>query len=218
MGDWPATALSGHDATVSLSRRDLVAPYYRITRSWKWSGDLNPWKQKDQLPLFDRGLLGDLLYANEPRIIDDLSLVADDPAVEHLAGFGSLAFVPMFDRGEAINAVADAPSRPQGVRPRTIPRDGLADQPLRAGDAQPCAAGGSSAKCSTKWSESCALWPHPAPAASVGGAPDPHARHGGALPDGAAGGGRLLRLLPSSDGRWASSSRTWRGMGRPRRS
>ena len=60
------------DRTVALSRRDLEPPRYRITRSSLWKDEINPWKEKDRLPLFDRGLLGELIYGDEPRIIDDL--------------------------------------------------------------------------------------------------------------------------------------------------
>ena len=60
------------DRLVSLSRRDLPAPQYRITRSSTWDGTINPWKQRQELPIFDRGLLGDLLYGDTPVILDDL--------------------------------------------------------------------------------------------------------------------------------------------------
>ena len=40
------------DARISLSRRGLTAPKYRITRSTAWRGDINPWEEKARLPLF----------------------------------------------------------------------------------------------------------------------------------------------------------------------
>ena len=95
------------DRTLSLSRRDLVAPHYRITRSSTWDGTVNPWLMREKLPLFDSGLLGEMIYREQPVILDDLParLSPDDPAREFLEGMGSLAFVPMFDRGAALNAV-----------------------------------------------------------------------------------------------------------------
>src|SRR5262245_33829096 len=57
------------DRWLSLSRRNLQEPYYRITRSSTWTEAVNPWKQKDQLPLLRGGLLGDLIYGDEPKII-----------------------------------------------------------------------------------------------------------------------------------------------------
>ena len=57
---------------------------------------IDPWKQKDRLPLLEGGLLGDLIYGDEPRLIDDITplLAADDPAIEYLAGFRSLMAAP----------------------------------------------------------------------------------------------------------------------------
>src|SRR4051794_5789477 len=60
------------DRSLSLSRRGLEPPQYRITRSSLWKGEVNPWKDKARLPLFEGGLLGELIYGDEPAIIDDL--------------------------------------------------------------------------------------------------------------------------------------------------
>ena len=35
------------DRWISLSRRDLESPQYRITRSSTWTEEVNPWKEKD---------------------------------------------------------------------------------------------------------------------------------------------------------------------------
>lgn len=93
------------DRSISISRRDLEPPQYKITRSSTWSGEINPWKEPGRLPVFEGGLLGSLLYGNEPRIIDDLEFAADDPAAEFLEGQGSLMAVPQFDGGIALNMV-----------------------------------------------------------------------------------------------------------------
>ena len=70
------------DRSLSLSRRDLSTPNYRITRSSSWDGQLNPWRQRDRLPVFGGGLLADLLYGDEPVIVTDLParLRPDEPA------------------------------------------------------------------------------------------------------------------------------------------
>ena len=75
-------------------------PKYRITRSSTWEKDVNPWKDKAKLPLLEGGLLGDLIYGDEPRIIDDLVVAPDDPAAAYLDGQRSLMAVPHFDRGQ----------------------------------------------------------------------------------------------------------------------
>jgi sigma-B regulation protein RsbU (phosphoserine phosphatase) len=93
------------DGQVSVSRRDLNAPFYRITRSSRWLEPINPWTDAQRLPLLDRGMLGELLYAGQPRVINRLEVPADDPAHEYLEGMGALACAPGYDRGEAINLV-----------------------------------------------------------------------------------------------------------------
>ncbi|MCB9849147.1 MAG: PP2C family protein-serine/threonine phosphatase [Phycisphaerales bacterium] len=93
------------DGTVSISRRGLDAPHFRITRSSRWSEAVDPWKQKDRLPLLTGGLLAELIYGDEPRLIDDLEIPHDDPAAEYLAGFRSLIALPHYDGGVAQNMV-----------------------------------------------------------------------------------------------------------------
>jgi len=93
------------DNRLSLSRRDLTYPYYRITRSTMWAADVNPWKEKEKLPLMRGGLLAELIYGDEPHIIDELDLDPDDPAFAYLDGHRSLQAIPMFDRGVSLNMV-----------------------------------------------------------------------------------------------------------------
>ena len=95
------------DRFMSLSRRDLDRPRFRITRSSLWKDEVNPWKERDRLPLFSGGLLADLIWGDEPRIIDDLAAVVEpgDPAADYLAGMGSLVAIPHYDRGEGLNMV-----------------------------------------------------------------------------------------------------------------
>jgi len=94
-----------NDRRISLSRRGLLAPKFRITRSTTWPEIINPWKEKDRLPLFEGGLIAKLIYGNEPQIIDYLDVPQDDPAAEYLAGHRSLMAIPMFDQGVALNMV-----------------------------------------------------------------------------------------------------------------
>jgi sigma-B regulation protein RsbU (phosphoserine phosphatase) len=92
---------------VSLSRRDLPRPQFRITRSSLWAEEINPWKERDRLPLLSGGLFADLIWGDEPRIINDLAtaFAPNDPAAEYFAGMGSLAAIPHYDRGEGLNMV-----------------------------------------------------------------------------------------------------------------
>ena len=93
------------DARLSLSRRGLAAPRYRITRSTTWPDDVNPWTEPDRLPLLEGGLLAELIYADQPRVIGDLDVAPGDPAAGYLAGHRSLMAVPTFDGGAALNMV-----------------------------------------------------------------------------------------------------------------
>jgi sigma-B regulation protein RsbU (phosphoserine phosphatase) len=50
-------------------------------------------------------LLAELLYSDQPRIVDGLTLDPDDPANEYLAGQRSLLTIPHFENGIAQNMV-----------------------------------------------------------------------------------------------------------------
>ena len=93
---------------VSMSRRDVGAPGYLITRSTRFTEDLNPWTQRDRLPRLCGGLLGEIIYADKPVIIDDLPsrLSPDDPGYFYLEGFQSLVAMPQYDGGIGLNCTA----------------------------------------------------------------------------------------------------------------
>lgn len=115
------TQLVPSDRLLTLTRRDLPAPVYCITRSSTWTQPVNPWKDRDRLPHFDRGLLGQLLYGDEPVIIDDLHVDADDPAAEYLQGQRSLIALPLFDHGTALNMVVVMRREPHAFDREQLP-------------------------------------------------------------------------------------------------
>src|SRR5262249_36924758 len=82
------------DAVVSVSRRDLEPFCYRIPRSSLGRKVTNPWAKSYQSPAYDGGLLGQLVYAGRPAILNKLDIPADDPAADHLQGMRSLACAP----------------------------------------------------------------------------------------------------------------------------
>jgi sigma-B regulation protein RsbU (phosphoserine phosphatase) len=108
---------------LSMSRRELKAPWYRITRSSTWTEEIDPWRQTGRLPLLEGGLLGDLLYGDEPRLIDDIGplLAEDDPAFAYLDGFRSLMAIPHYDQGVAINMVILLEREPAAFDPEKFP-------------------------------------------------------------------------------------------------
>lgn len=99
------------DLRISLSRRGLKHPEVRVTRFNQWEmenhpwKEMNPWKDSAQLPVLSGGLLSELIYDDVPRIIPDLTLSPDDPAVPFLGGQRSLMVLPLYDQGEALNMV-----------------------------------------------------------------------------------------------------------------
>jgi phosphoserine phosphatase RsbU/P len=108
---------------LSVSRRGLDEPWYRITRSSTWTDAIDPWKQKDRLPLLKGGFLAELIYGDEPRLIDDITplLAADDPAFDYLSGFRSLMAAPHFDHGVALNMVITLQPEAAAFDPETFP-------------------------------------------------------------------------------------------------
>ena len=93
------------DHYLALSRREVDPPAFLITRSSRFTEDLNPWLQRDRLPKLSGGLLGEIAYANRPVIMDDVPsrLSADDPGRPYLEGFQSLVALPQYDEGEGLN-------------------------------------------------------------------------------------------------------------------
>jgi phosphoserine phosphatase RsbU/P len=93
------------DAYLSLSRRNMPAPKYRITRSSTWKENINPWREPEKLPVFSSGLLGELIYSNEAAVIEDLDkrISPSDPAYDYMKGMKMLVAAPHFDGGLALN-------------------------------------------------------------------------------------------------------------------
>jgi sigma-B regulation protein RsbU (phosphoserine phosphatase) len=109
------------DASLSISRRDLDAPLYRITRSTRWTEDVNPWKQREKLPLLQGGVLTELLYGDQPRLFDDFAVPPGDPASDYLSGYRSVAAIPMYDRGISLNMILLMRKEPGAFHPEQFP-------------------------------------------------------------------------------------------------
>jgi phosphoserine phosphatase RsbU/P len=93
------------DAYLALSRRELTYPNYYVTRSSSWTEDIDPWREKHRLPMLKGGMLADLLYSDEPAIIEDLSVrvPADDPAAQYVRGMNFALAIPQYDDGISQN-------------------------------------------------------------------------------------------------------------------
>jgi len=98
------------DWFLSLSRRGVEKPKYVIARSEP--GDPSqvedapdPWTEREKLTVMEGGLLGELVYSNEPAIFDEFTAEPDDPAYEILKGHDALAAIPVYDGGESLNMI-----------------------------------------------------------------------------------------------------------------
>ncbi|HEV3385803.1 MAG TPA: PP2C family protein-serine/threonine phosphatase [Gemmata sp.] len=107
---------------LSISRRGLRFPQYRVTRCNLWTDPVNPWKEPHRLPVHEGGLLPDLLYGDQPKVFDNLTLDVDDPAAAYLAGQKSLLAIPHFDQGTVHNMIILAREDESA-----FPRDRIAD-------------------------------------------------------------------------------------------
>ncbi len=107
---------------LTVSRRGLQFPQYRVTRFNLWREPVNPWKELHRLPIHEGGLLAELVYADEPRVLENVTLEADDPAIPYLGGQRSVLAIPHFDQGIAQNVVVLAREDADA-----FPRDRIAD-------------------------------------------------------------------------------------------
>ncbi len=109
------------DRRISLSRQDIEPSKYRITRYSLWKEEINPWREKHRLPVLEGGLLGELIYGDKPRIIDDLQVARDDPGADYLAGQRSLIATPIYDQGAGLNMVVVTRSEPAAFSRERFP-------------------------------------------------------------------------------------------------
>jgi sigma-B regulation protein RsbU (phosphoserine phosphatase) len=107
---------------LSLSRRGVPARKFVIARDTSWKVQPDPWRERDKLPVLEGGLLGELAYGNEARLIQDLRVPPSDPAEKILEGYGSLAAVPVFDGGEALNVVLFLREGRNAIDPEILPQ------------------------------------------------------------------------------------------------
>jgi sigma-B regulation protein RsbU (phosphoserine phosphatase) len=107
---------------LSISRRGLRRPAFRVTRCSVWKDPINPWKEPDRLPVHEGGVFADLLYDDQPRLIENLRLAPGDPAAEYLSGQRSVLAIPLYEQGTAMNMLILARGEPD-----SFPRERISD-------------------------------------------------------------------------------------------
>lgn len=93
----------GH--TMALSRRGLEKPRVRVTRSTLWSHQPDPWRETSKLPVFEGGILSELMHNGTSVLMPKFTVERGDPAYEYLKHAKSLVAVPHFEDGESFNMV-----------------------------------------------------------------------------------------------------------------
>lgn len=93
---------------ISVSRRNLPAGHYKITRTVLNDNDAeqstyNPWQKWNDMPLYTGGIIGDLIKEPRPRLIHNLRIENDPVLGDALVPFRSLIAVPLFDDGKDLN-------------------------------------------------------------------------------------------------------------------
>jgi sigma-B regulation protein RsbU (phosphoserine phosphatase) len=110
-----------YDGIVSLSRRNMPEPKYRVTRYSGWDKPLDPWKDVDKQPVLAGGVLGALLYGDRPVFINDFRPDPSDVGYEFLRDARSLIAIPHYDAGVALNMVVTFRKQPNAVDPEKFP-------------------------------------------------------------------------------------------------
>ncbi|MGL4419383.1 MAG: PP2C family protein-serine/threonine phosphatase [Gemmataceae bacterium] len=109
------------DRELTLSRRGLQSPDFRVTRYNLWPEHAIPFTQWDRFPVLHGGLFSSLVYGDEPRLINELYLDDDDPAAEFLDGQRSLLSIPIYDQGQATTNIVVTREAPNAFPPEQVP-------------------------------------------------------------------------------------------------
>lgn len=109
------------EAYVALSRRGLDRPGFKVTRSSKWEADFDPWQNQDKLPVYESGLLMDLIMEGEAAYLTEVDIPKDDPAHEYLSGMSIIIAVPSYDNGQALNMFVMGLNDPDLFNPTELP-------------------------------------------------------------------------------------------------
>jgi sigma-B regulation protein RsbU (phosphoserine phosphatase) len=106
---------------VTLSRRGLAAPQFRVTRFNRWQNAADPYREPGKLPVFAGGLFAELMDDDQPRVIDDVQVAPSDPAAEFLQGQRSLLAIPVYDDGKPTTLVVLTREEPAAFPREQIP-------------------------------------------------------------------------------------------------
>ncbi len=112
------------DMHLAVSVRGLAPGRYKITRMISTEqtriGDVeeyaaaDPWRDWEQIPLREGGLIGELISTPEPKLRTHLRVDRDPALGEAASGLGSCLAIPLYDAGEALNWTVTFRKDPEG--------------------------------------------------------------------------------------------------------
>lgn len=111
----------GNDGFIAVSRRGMTAPAYKITRATAWAEAIDPWTESHRLPVHDTGILGEWLYKQQALVDNDFTCPPGDPCEPLFLSARSVAIVPQFDGGVAMNLTVLISRHPGAFDPDRFP-------------------------------------------------------------------------------------------------
>ena len=109
----------GH--TLAISRRGLKKPLVRMTRSTLWNHQPDPWRETNRLPIFEGGMLSELMHNGKSVVLQHFKADPADPAYDYFKHAKSLVAVPHFEDGEPFNMVVHTSFEENGFDPEKFP-------------------------------------------------------------------------------------------------
>lgn len=106
---------------ILLSRRGVEPPLVRVTRFNLWAEPADPFSSTARFPEHRSDLFAQLLYADEPHVIDELTVDPSDPAADYLQDQQSLLAIPIFENGEVRTAIVLTREEPAAFPPEQVP-------------------------------------------------------------------------------------------------
>jgi phosphoserine phosphatase RsbU/P len=113
--------IQANDGFIAVSRRGLAQGQYKITRATAWTDSPDPWKEPHKFPIRTTGILGQWLYEDKPKLIQNFQPPKDDPAYDLFMGSQSVAIIPQYDGGTSLNMVVVLKKEPNGFDPEKFP-------------------------------------------------------------------------------------------------
>ncbi len=116
------------DGMVSASVRNMPAGQFKITRRGRAVEPggpfkhkiVDPWKNWSRLRTYTGGFLGELIAAEEPRLLTNIDLSGDAVLAEDFADMHSCLALPIFDGGRVLNWSFQFKRDPEGFTEKDL--------------------------------------------------------------------------------------------------